>query len=333
VYHPFTHPLMLAALSALPVLSVLAWLAARRRQRALVALGGLAQAAVLLRRRSSRLRGFILWLGLVCLALGMAGPRWGRDWSQSAAPGRDLIVVLDLSRSMFAEAPSRIELARRALFDLANTLEQRGGHRVGLVVFAGRAKLACPLTHDIQHFRDRVKAIDTQFPDPDLGVGTRIGAGLALAVASHEGRSRAVQDILLLSDGDDPARDGEWTIGIDRALAEGLTVHCIAFGDPSQGHRIPAGDGWLTHDGKDVRTRREDAPLREIARRTHGRFIQAGSRPIPLGEHYLALADRLREDSPEILPVYHQRQTWFLLPAFILLSLTLMIPETRGRTR
>ena len=39
---------------------------------------------------ASRLGGFIVWLGLVCLAAGMAGPRWGRDWSQSAAPGRDV---------------------------------------------------------------------------------------------------------------------------------------------------------------------------------------------------------------------------------------------------
>jgi Ca-activated chloride channel family protein len=325
--------MMLAALSALPVLSVLAILASHRRQRSLVALGGLALGAVLLRRRPSRLRAFIQWLGLVLLAIGMAGPRWGRDWSQSAAPGRDIVVAVDLSRSMYAEAPSRVELARLALLDLADSLRQRGGHRLALVVFAGRARLVCPLTHDLDHFRESVKSIDEKVPDPDLGAGTRIGAGLTQAVDAHEGRSRA-RDILLLSDGDDPARDGEWRTGLDRARAAEIPVHCIALGDAASGHRIPVAGGWLMHEGKEVQTRREDAPLREIARRTGGELILASSQPLPLGEQYLALASGHRaanEDSPDALPVYRQRGAWFLLPAFVLLSLTLLMPEIRGR--
>jgi Ca-activated chloride channel family protein len=334
----FSHPLLLFALAILPVLSLLAWFAARRRQRALVSMGGLVSAAVLLRRKPARLRGLILWLGLVCLAVGMAGPRWGRDWSQSAAPGRDLVVVVDQSRSMYAEAPSRIELARTALLDLASALRQRGGHRVALVVFAGRPRLACPLTHDVDHFRDCVEAIDLETPDSELGPGTRIGAALALAVETHagSGRSRAARDILLLSDGDDPARDGEWrTTGIDSALREGIPVSVIALGDSAQAHRIPDGSGWLKYNDKEVLTRREDAPLREIARATKGQLIPAGNRPVALGEHYFALAAARAadEDSPDVLPVYRQRQVWFLLPAFVLLGLTLILPETRGRMR
>jgi Ca-activated chloride channel family protein len=326
----FTHPTLLVALSALPVLSVLAVLAARRRQRNLIVMGGLVTGVVLARQRPSRLRGLLLWLGLTCLGMGMAGPRWGRDWSQSAAPGRDLVVVLDASRSMFAEAPSRLERSRNALLDLADTLRYRGGHRVALVVFAGQARLACPLTHDLDHFRDRVLALDLEAPDPTLGAGTRIGTGLVLAVDTHEGRSRQAQDILLISDGDDPARDGEYRRGIDRARAEGIHVHCLAVGDSSEGHRIPDGKGFLTFGGKEVETRLEEAPLSEIARRTGGEYIRAGTTRVPLGEHYLALASPAGdEDSPESLPVYRQRQTWFLLPAFVCLALTLIVPDRR----
>ncbi len=78
-------------------------------------------------------------LGLIALILGTSGPQWGRDWDQSAAPGRDLVVVLDCSRSMFAETPSRLERAKTALLDLCDALKKRGGHRVALVVFAGSA--------------------------------------------------------------------------------------------------------------------------------------------------------------------------------------------------
>jgi hypothetical protein len=64
-------------------------------------------------------------------------------------------------------------------------------------------------------------------------------------------------------------------------------------------------------------------------------LILAATQPIPLGEQYLALARAraAQEESPDTLPVYRQRQGWFLLPAFILLSVTLLIPESRGRQR
>jgi Ca-activated chloride channel family protein len=326
----FTHPTLLLALSALPVLSVLAVLAARRRQRNLIAMGGLVTGVVLARLRPSRLRGLVLWLGLTSLAIGMAGPRWGRDWSQSAAPGRDLVVVLDLSRSMYAEAPSRLERARTALLDLADSMRRRGGHRVALVVFAGQARLACPLTHDLDHFRDRVLTIDLAGPDPALGAGTRIGAGLVLAVETFDGRSRKARDVLLLSDGDDPARDGEYRRGIERARVEGINVHCVGLGDSNEGHHIPDGKGWLVFGTKEVETRLEEAPLREIARRTGGEYIRAGIQRVALGDRYLALASRAGdEDSPERLPAYRQRQGWFLLPAFAFLALTLLIPDRR----
>jgi Ca-activated chloride channel family protein len=327
----FSNPSLLFALMALPVLSVLAALAVRRRQRGLLVMAGLVGAAVLSRSGPSRLRGFCLWLGLVCLGVGMAGPRWGRDWSQSAAPGRDVVVVLDLSRSSFAEAPSRAAQAQRALLDFVEALRLRGGHRVALITFAGQPRVACPLTHDLDHFRDVVESIDVTAPDPTLGAGTRIGAALVLAVQTHEGRSSRARDIILLSDGDDPARDGEWRRGIEAARLEGVPVLCVGVGDANEPHRVPDGKTWLKHDGKDVTTRLEVAPLREIAQRTGGELALANGRTFPLGDYYLAHAARSGdEDSPDRTPVYRQRQGWFLLPAFVLLSLTLLIPERKG---
>jgi Ca-activated chloride channel family protein len=251
------------------------------------------------------------------------------------APGRDLVVVLDTSRSMFAEEPSRLARARAALLDLTETLRRRGGgHRLGLVTFAGSPRLTCPLTHDYDLFRDAVEGVDLLQPDPALKPdsepsGTRIGAALEMAVKAHDPRFRGARDVLLLSDGDDPARDGEWDAGAEAARAQGIPVHTVGLGDPDRGHRIPFGDGWLSPGGKEVRTRLEEAPLREIARKTGGVFLPARTRSLPLGEHYLGLVGSapLREDSADALPVYRQRYPWFLLPAFLLLAATLLLPE------
>src|SRR5262249_58131955 len=132
--------------------------------------------------------------------------------------GRDLVVVLDLSRSMLARdvLPSRLERAGQALDDLSRAVERRGGHRLALVVFAARARIACPLTHDYDHFRQALAEQDAANPHPDIRPagddvqsGTRIGAALRLAVEAHDPhyRDHGTQDILLLSDGDDPAHD------------------------------------------------------------------------------------------------------------------------------
>src|SRR3954468_23327147 len=122
--HWFAHPLLLPLLALLPALGALGLWSRRRRRQTLGRLGSVAllQTGLAARGGPRLLPGACLLLGMVSLGVGMAGPQWGRDWSQSAAPGRDLVVVLDCSRSMFAEAPSRWERARAALLDLAQAL-------------------------------------------------------------------------------------------------------------------------------------------------------------------------------------------------------------------
>ena len=286
-------------------------------------------------------RGVCVALGLIALILGTAGPQWGRDWDQSAVPGRDLVVVLDCSRSMFAETPSRLERAKTALLDLCDALKKRGGHRVALVVFAGSARLACPLTHDYDHFRDSVEAVDTEAPDPEIepGIGavsgTRIGAALHTALLAHDERYRGARDILLLSDGDDPARDGEWRQGEAEAREQGVPVYAVGLGDPDTTSTIRIGGEVVKHDGRQVDTRLEEAPLRDIAETTHGTYIAAHTRTLPLGQVYLdAVAGQAeRQDSDDALPVYHQHYVWFLAAGFVFLALAVVIGDRRRQER
>ncbi len=324
----FENPALLWTLLALPALAILGAVAAHRRRLAASAFAGILLGARLPRRGGWH--AACAGMGLALLAVGMAGPRWGRDWTRSAAPGRDLIVVLDLSRSMFAEAPTRAERAKESLLSLADGLWHRSGHRLGLVIFAGKAELVCPPTHDLDHFRAAVEALDPESPPPGLGAGTRIGAGLTLALDSFEGRGREARDVLLISDGDDPARDGEYRSGAAKARIDGVPVHCLAVGDPDKEHeiRLPEG-GWLMDGAKRARTRLEEGPLHEITQRAGGRLHRLGAGPIDLTSYYLRWVRESAEDSPDNLPAYHQRQGWFLVPAFLLLALAVWLPETR----
>lgn len=138
--------LVLYLLALLPALGLLFLWDRWRRRRAFARLGSPASLQALVHAPGGGRfwRGLFLTLGLLCLVLGTAGPQWGRDYTQSTASGRDLVVVLDCSRSMFAETPSRLERAKTALLDLSQTIEKRGGARLALVVFAGRAAWPAP---------------------------------------------------------------------------------------------------------------------------------------------------------------------------------------------
>ena len=338
--HALAQPRALWLLAVLPALGILTLLASFRRRRALVqfAQSSRSQAGTWERYgwRGSW-RGYFAWAGLTCLALGIAGPRWGRDRDQSLAPGRDLVVVLDLSLSMLARdvpgpsSDSRLGQAVVALQDLANAAERRGGHRLALVVFASRAKIVCPLTQDYDHFREALGQLDPLDPlletGPVLGSesGTRIGSGLIEAVRLfRELPSPGYQDVLLLSDGDDPAQDEEWRAGVEAARHDRIAIHTVGLGDPTRPSAIPIpGAGDLRYHGVLITTRLEEKPLEEIALQTGGTYTPARTNALALAER-LSAGRELREDS---FPVFKQRYAWFYALALVFLAIPLSLSE------
>lgn len=345
--HWFANPLSLTLLAFLPVMEVIALLTARRRRRILARFGAPPVIKGLTAKGSGLglLRGICLACGLILLVVAIAGPQWGRDWAQSAAPGRDLVVVLDLSRSMLAEdvLPNRAERAKQALKDLSDTVQQRGGHRLALVAFAAGNRLVCPLTHDYDHFRTSLAELDAahlpadlQPKGPEAPSGTRIGAALRTAVEAHDPRYRGYQDILLISDGDDPARDEEWRQGVEAARSREIPVHTVGVGNPDAGSPIPTpGVGPLRHQSQVVLTRLEEQPLRAIADWTGGIYVGARTDTFHLGELFRTqIEPRATHENPDdALPLYRQRYAWFFGGALLLLSLEMVLGRTRAREK
>src|SRR5204863_3814044 len=125
---------------------------------------------------------------------------------------------------------------------------------------------------DYDHFRETVRGFDRDHLDPDLWPednapsGTRIGEALALAAEAHgPDEYRGAQDILLVSDGDDPANDGEWRRGARAAKRRNIPVHVAGVGTPGRPSPIPIEDEFYFHDGDKVWTKLEEKPLQEIA--------------------------------------------------------------------
>ncbi len=311
----------------LPAMSLLNWWAIRQRTRAMNTIGRAAAVAGQLThpRTRNRWHGFVWWLAWTLLVLGIAGPRWGKSDEPGVAVGRDIVLVIDLSRSMLAEdmtdanVKSRWNAAREGALDLLTTIARRGGHRVGIVVFASKPKVVCPLTTDYQHARAILEDLNGEFPppeckpgaDPNVVSGTRIGAALLLAVETHDSRFAQSQDILLFSDGDDPEDDKEWIRGANAARAVNIPIHTIGIGNPLRPSVLELGEELVS-------TQLQEPPLQQIAAETKGHYIAARTDVPRLGEFFRNHIEPNRTRvivGEDQVPQPKERYAWFLAPA------------------
>ena len=335
----FTHPHLAWLLLVVP----LGWLALRivanrrrRRRTATVLLPGFA--AQLMRRRLSRRTAWPAAVGTALFLFGLLGPHWGRGEDDGIAVGRDLVLVVDLSRSMNAEdtqGPSRAAAALRAASDLTAALPAFGaGHRVGVVVFAARAKVLVPLTTDLDHVRLTLAELDPAHPPPEIGVtdqsrsGTRIGLGLITALGVCDDRFPQAQSIVLLSDGDDPLDDREWSAAVGPAHTKSVPVHAIGFGDPARDSTLTIRGELLEFSDAQgfadpVRTRLHEDVLKQIAFETRGLYRPA-RREQPSVEAFLRdvfASSGIRETSDDPVPRSRDRAGLFFGLAALLLLL------------
>ncbi|GIW82777.1 MAG: aerotolerance regulator BatB [Gemmatales bacterium] len=341
----FAHPEILWWLLVLPGLWLLSWYARRQKRKTLSLLGDRAALAGLTLGQAWRRRVRHVCLSLCCAVaiIASAGPQWGLAEPRVAA-GRDIVVVLDMSRSMLASdvLPSRLGHCQKALHELVRAVERRGGHRLGLIVFAGQARVVCPLTPDYHHFQSA--ADELQAPDPRLvpsaqpgqmPSGTRIGTALQLAVSIHDPRYQGHQDILLLSDGDDPAGDQEWQVGVDAARTARIPVYTVGVGDPDDDSQILDNEGRpLVYDGQPIATRLREAVLEEIAAATGGIYTPARTNLIPLEElfHVYIEPGPGRELEGDRLPAFQQRYAWFFAVALAFFLMSVLIAD-RGKPK
>lgn len=328
----FARPGVLWLLLLSVPLAILNWWAARRSRAALALIGrpGAVAGQLTYPRPRSRWRGASHSLAWALLVLGTAGPRWGKSDEVGVAIGRDLVLVIDLSGSMRADDMAdpkhrtRWAAARAGALDLLDTLAQRGGHRVAVIAFAAKPKLLCPLTTDYDHARAAIEDLDGDAPpaeirpgtDPTATSGTRIGAALVAAVEAHDKRFTGSQDIVLISDGDDPGNDDEWVRGANAARAANIPVHAVGVGNHSQPRTIEVG----VRDKNLVATQLQEGPLKQIATDTRGEYVPA-RRDVPaLGEFFRKRIEpnATREISDDRIPLPKERYAWFLAPALAL---------------
>src|SRR5262249_40480537 len=98
-----------------------------------------------------RVKAVLLMAAFVLMVAALARPQWGYHWQQVKRQGLDILIAVDVSKSMLTQdvLPSRLERTKLAIKDMLKGLN---GDCVGLIAFAGQAFLTCPLTVDYNGF-------------------------------------------------------------------------------------------------------------------------------------------------------------------------------------
>ncbi len=323
-------------LALLPALALLYAYGFRRRRQALAAFVAPDLAAGLLPAASAPAR----WgrpaclLGAVaCCIVALMQPHWGQGARALPLLGRDVVVLLDVSYSMLAEdaRPNRLERAKAAVRKLVEAVQREGGHRLGLLAFAGRADVLCPLTRDYEVF---LKRLEDASPDAVVSPGTSIEGALHAAEGAFGALAPGYTDLILISDGGD--HGGRPAEAAAELAQRHLSLYTVGVGDPDRSTPIPvaggAGQDYLTRDGQQVRTRLESDVLVGVARAAGGTYRQLADGPDGLDRLYLeAIAGKPRRELPAAAnPELAARYQLFLILAILLLVLDLVL-ESSGR--
>jgi Ca-activated chloride channel family protein len=273
----------------------------------------------------------LLLTAAVFLVLGVIDPRWGRYYENIPRRGIDIMIVLDVSRSMLAQdlAPNRLERAKQYIRDM---IDVAGGDRVGLVTFAGKPVLKCPLTVNYGAFRLTLDELDVKSAPRG---GSLIGDGVRLAADSYVDEIKEHKAIVVITDGEDQE---SYPVEAAREAFKdkGIRVYTVGLGDEVEGARVPDKSGapglYMKYDGQEVWSKMKPQTLKEMAVAGGGAYIPAGTKTVDMGgllyEERIAQQEQ-REFEASRVERYKVQYQWFGSLALLLLLIEMLISDRR----
>ncbi len=306
----------------IPLLIVVLWIARRRRLgriRVLGDVGAMGRMMPYASRGRYWIRYALYLLSLVFLILGLARPQFGVAKVNTKSTGAEIMVVLDISRSMLSEdvKPSRLERAKLEIAQLVNNLKR---DRIGLVLFAGRSYVQLPITSD---YTAALMFLQSVNPNMIEEQGTVLGDALHLAMRSFGPKKDIGKAIIVISDGE--SHEGDPLAVAKEAEEQGIRIFTVGIGS-AEGAPIPdEKGGMLTDDeGKVVVSRLDEKTLSEVAAVTGGMYMRAAGFQTSLDPILLQIDKMEKGEFEKVSYARYNEQFQILL----LLSLLLLVLST-----
>lgn len=270
-------------------------------------------------------------LALVLLVIALANPRSGTSTQSVQREGIDVYLVLDVSRSMWAEdvRPNRMERARQLTQKL---IYERRGDRVGLILFAGYPYLQMPLTTDYAAARSFVQIAS---PKLDITQGTSVAEAIDMvAEVSRQGEHEAQRAVVVITDGENHEDRAPRAAAL--AKESGITTYVVGIGTeagapiPLKNTRRHGTQFQLDKQGQIVQSKMNVALMQSLADEGGGTFYKANA------QQDLVVA-RLSRDLDQLEKTRFEQQEFDTYDTyyqyFVMLALGILIVEFLVRYR
>ncbi len=283
--------------------------------------------------KSFSARNFLLKFVLICVAVfflvtGLANLRARGKAEDITRQGVDVMIVLDVSKSMLAQdvKPSRLDKARQLLYRLTDRLQN---DRVGLILFAGRAYMQMPLTTD--HSAAKLY-ISEASPDAVPTQGTVFSEALSMANSSFNRNEHKYKAVVLISDGEDHDADA---LKVAKQMAEdGVMINTVGIGSVEGSEIIDPETKEPKKDdkGNTVISKLNEQELMGLSDATNGIYIHLDNledATITLTQRLDSIEKRALADNEFVN--FTNYFPWFIGFAGLLLILELFIPERKRK--
>lgn len=272
---------------------------------------------------------FILFTtAFVVGVIALANPRMPRGTATVSRSGIDVMMALDVSKSMLAQdiKPDRLERAKQLVSKLIDRLKE---DRIGIVVFAGRAYLQMPLTTD--HPAAKMY-LSSATPDVVPTQGTVIGDALKMCFSGFNPKEKKYKAIILISDGEDHDKKA---ISLAASLAnEGVMINTVGIGSPEGAMIVEQETNEVKRDasGRPVITKLNESELKQIALKGNGiyqYFTNTDEVVTALDKQLKTIGQKPITESSLIN--FRNFFPFLLLAVLILLVVEFLVGETRTR--
>ncbi|NBR85117.1 MAG: VWA domain-containing protein [Verrucomicrobia bacterium] len=271
----FAHPWLLLALFALPLL---AWLKGRRDAQPAFLYSSVQLVRGLTGEVQSSAGAFLRtlrWLALAAFIIALARPQLGEGETKVSASGIDIVIAIDLSRSMEAEdfkdqrgnRMNRLALAKETV---QKFVLKRVNDRIGLIAFAGRAYVAAPLTLDHEFFLQNLARLGFD----GIEEGTAIGSGLIASVNRLRDLKAKSKIIILLTDGQNNAGKVQPLTAAEAAQALGIKCYTIGVGTHGDAP-WPYTDAFGRRRDRMLPVDIDEDVLKKVSEKTNGKYFRA----------------------------------------------------------
>lgn len=316
------------AAAALAATGVIIYYGQRRRRGRLRLLANPEMIARLSQNVSNRkrwLRNALFTAGLFFLLIAAAGPWWGERLTPYPGQSRDILIAIDVSRSMLAvdAEPSRLMHAKWLAREIISNMQ---GDRFGIIAFAGDAFLECPLTRDRHTLFSFLEDIDT---DTMPVGGTNIAAALGTARDAFESAEGAHKAVFLITDGDELQGNARAEVDSLSRQKIPLIIAGVGIAEYAAPVQLPDGEYLRDQQGELVSTRLNEEMLNDLAQRTDGHYVHSTTvspRVNSLVGRLSALVPEESEKGETMRPI--ERFQIPLAIGIILLSARLFVGET-----